>query len=47
MFDGIMLSGDDLIAHYLTLIKSENGAIVMEETVAVHTARPLAAVAQL
>lgn len=33
MFDGIMLSGDDYIAHYLILIKPENSDIVKEETV--------------
>ena len=30
MFDGIMLSGDDYIAHYLILIKPENSNIVKE-----------------
>lgn len=33
MFDGIMLSGDDYIAHYLILIKPENSDIVKEENV--------------
>lgn len=33
MFDGIMLSGDDCIAHYLILIKPENSDIVKEENV--------------
>lgn len=33
MFDGIMLSGDDYIAHYLILIKPENSDIVREESV--------------
>lgn len=33
MFDGIMLSGDDYIAHYLILIKPENSGIVREESV--------------
>lgn len=31
MFDGIMLSGDDYIAHYLILIKPEKSDIVEEE----------------
>lgn len=33
MFDGIMLSGDNYIAHYLILIKPENSDIVIEENV--------------
>ena len=33
VFDGIMLSGDDYIAHYLILIKPENSDIVKEENV--------------
>lgn len=32
MFDGIMLSGDDYIAHYLILIKPENSDTVKQET---------------
>lgn len=31
VFDGIMLSGDDYIAHSLILIKPENSDIVIEE----------------
>lgn len=31
MFDGITVSGDDYIAHYLILIKPENSDIVKEE----------------
>ena len=30
VFDGIMLSGDDYIAHYLILIKPENSDIVRQ-----------------
>lgn len=37
MFDGIMLSGDDYIAHYLILIKPENSDIVKEENVSQST----------
>ena len=37
MFDGIMLSGDDYIAHYLILIKPENSDIVREENVSQST----------
>lgn len=33
MFERTMLSGDDYIAHYLILIKSENSNIVMRENV--------------
>lgn len=33
VFDGIMLSGDNYIAHYLILIKPENSDIVIEENV--------------
>lgn len=33
MFDGIMLSGDDYIAHYLILIKPENSDIVIEKNI--------------
>lgn len=43
MFDGIMLSGDDYIAHYLILIKPENSDIVKEENVSAHTLHPLSA----
>lgn len=33
VFDGIMLSGDNYIAHYLILIKPENSDIVIEKNV--------------
>lgn len=43
VFDGIMLSGDNYIVHYLILIKPENSDIVIEENVSPSaTSLPLA-----